>query len=82
MRKKPEKSKEQKIAENFFPMNPTDAKITTEKPYKRPLSVELPNVSKGRKKRSVKKKRKTIKKKISALKYEPPKISLKKGKRR
>jgi DNA topoisomerase-1 len=86
MRKKQEKSKEQKTAENFFPMDPSDAKLTIEKAYKKPLDVELPTVTKERKKRVVKKKTtrkysKTTKKKVKKTKieYEIPKISLKKG---
>jgi DNA topoisomerase-1 len=87
MRKKPEKSKEQKLAENFFPMDPSDVKLTVEKPYKQPLNVEIETVPKERKKRVVKKKTKKYSKKTSSkksfisktkLNYEPPKISLKK----
>jgi len=85
MRKKPEKSKEQKLAENFFPLDPSDAKITVEKVYKKPLDVELPNIPKERKKRVVKKKTKKYSKKVTKktsskkIDYKPPKISLKKN---
>jgi len=85
MRKKPEKSKEQRLAENFFPLDPSDAKLTVEKEYKKPLDVELPNIPKARKKRVVKKKTKKYSKKVTKktsskkIDYEPPKISLKKN---
>lgn len=40
MRKKPEKTKEQKVTENYFPVDVTDVKYAVEKPYK-PMNVEV-----------------------------------------
>jgi len=91
MRKKPEKTQGQKLAENYFPVDATDVKYAIEKKYKQPLNVDLASTptSKPRKTRIVKKtitkkySKKTLgNKKVSGgktkLNYEPPKISLKK----
>lgn len=80
MRKKPEKSKEQKLAEGYFPVDERDVSFAVEKPYKRPLEVELASVKKQkipRKKKSSKNK-KSFKKKVSKLDYEPSSFKLKK----
>lgn len=93
MRKKPEKTQGQKLAENYFPVDPSDVKLTIEKKYKQPLNVELASsqAPKPRKKRVVKNKtagkkysKKTFGSKKSSsgktkLNYEPPKIELKKN---
>lgn len=91
MRKKPEKSKEQKLAENYFPVDERDVLHAIEKPYKRPLEVELANVKISSPRKKVSKK-KYVKKKVAKksskgkskyskkeINYEPPKISLKKN---
>lgn len=65
MRRKPEKTKEQKTAENYFPIDESSVQHAVEKVYKRPLSVEIPEIPKERKKRVVKKiVRKYVKKKV------------------
>ncbi|MFA5071627.1 MAG: DNA topoisomerase I [Candidatus Pacearchaeota archaeon] len=92
MRKKPEKTQGQKLAENFFPMDPSDVKLTIEKKYRQPLEVDLASsqAPKARKTRVTKKKisgkkyskktsAKTTRKTSSKLNYETPKISLKKN---
>ncbi len=38
MRKKQEKTREEKAAETYFPMRQSDIKLTVEKPYKKPLT--------------------------------------------
>lgn len=83
MRKKPVKSKEQKLAENYFPVDANDVKYAIEKTYK-PQGTGIAQVieTKGKKKRkSVKKILKSKKGKSSSgiKNYEPPKITLKKG---
>ncbi|MDD5012298.1 MAG: DNA topoisomerase I [Candidatus Nanoarchaeia archaeon] len=84
MRKKPEKSKEQKLAENYFPVDERDIKYAVEKPYKQPLNVELvtskiKSPRKTTKKKVVKRKGKSVKKYSGKEKsYEPPKVNLKK----
>lgn len=91
MRKKPEKSKEQKLAENYFPVDARDVKYAIEKPYKQPLNVELatskikvPKKKIISKKKSFSKKKKITKNSLrggrvgTAKEFEPPKVSLKK----
>jgi DNA topoisomerase I len=78
MRKKPEKSKEQKIAEGYFPVNETDVNYAIEKPYKS-KEIEVISIKKGKKKISKSKKiSKKTKFSRTEKKYEAPKISLKK----
>ncbi|MCK9595740.1 DNA topoisomerase I [Candidatus Pacearchaeota archaeon] len=88
MRKKPEKSKEQRIAEGYFPVDSTDVKYAVEKIYK-PKEIEVIALTKGKKTNGIRKTGKGIKKtsrktgKISKrsftkLEYEAPKITLKK----
>jgi len=89
MRKKQKKSREEKIVENYFPVDETDLKHTTEKieknilieskttvekPYFRLSKNEIEKVEKVLKKKS-KRKTTTFKKQI----YKQPKISLKKN---
>ncbi|MCL5018302.1 MAG: DNA topoisomerase I [Candidatus Pacearchaeota archaeon] len=93
MRKKPEKSKEQKLAENYFPVDERDVKYAVEKVYKQPLNVELTNSKIKTPRKNISKKKKSVKKtpykknskkvgKVGANKssvnFEPPKINLKK----
>jgi len=85
MRKKPEKSKGQKLAENYFPVDERDVKYAIEKPYKQPLDVELATSkikAPGKKssgKKSIRKIKKTVKKYSKKEKdFEPTKINLKK----
>jgi DNA topoisomerase I len=88
MKKKAKKSKEQVIAENYFPVEERDVKYAIEKENK-PMNVEITTISKPlRKTRKTYKKtfqKKIIKKKfsksssISEKKYEAPKITLKKN---
>jgi DNA topoisomerase I len=85
MRKKPEKSQAQKLAENYFPVDERDVKYAVEKPYKQPLNVELATskVKTPRKKITKKKTKKTKKfsktsKSKSAISFEPQEINLKK----
>jgi DNA topoisomerase-1 len=78
MPKKINKSKEQKLAENYFPVDESDVRHAVEKIYNKPVSIsELSpvkkKVSKIRKKRVSKKKTK----KSSVKKYVVPKIELK-----
>jgi len=93
MPKKPKKSKEEKLAENYFPVDETDLKRTTEKIVKAPLtkeeilkgSIEKPYSKPDTKSLEVvekapkKRKRKYKKKtKISGItKYIPTKLNLK-----
>jgi DNA topoisomerase I len=86
MKKKATKSKEQVIAENYFPVEERDVKYAIEKENK-PMDVEITTISKpARKVRITSKKtfkKKIVKKKFSKKystpeKYEAPKITLKK----
>ncbi len=83
-KKKQKKSREEKIVENYFPVDETDLKYAIEKPVKEEADVEViektnkPKKRKTTKKTSTKKsKNKTTKKK--SIDYNPPKISLKKN---
>jgi len=89
MPKNPKKSKEEKTAENYFPMNLGDIKKTTEKSeksfvppanyliiekkYKSPSRKSFETIEKKSKKKITKTKRRIIKKEN----YVPPKINLK-----
>ncbi len=70
MRKKRAKTKEEKVAEEYFPVDETDLKIAIEKEYKKPERKSLEKVEKKARKKKVMPKKKT--------KYSPPKIKLKK----
>lgn len=72
MPRKQKKTKEEKIVENFFPVDPTDLKKTVEKKYKKPDRRSLEKVEKIKK--PVKRKRKITKTKKE---YKIPKIKLK-----
>jgi DNA topoisomerase-1 len=86
MKKKATKSKEQVIAENYFPVEARDVKYAIEKENK-PMDVEITTISKPARKTKITSK-KTYKKKIikkkstkkyaKPEKYEAPKIILKK----
>jgi DNA topoisomerase I len=88
MRKKREKTREEKAAEGYFPVNATDFKYTIEKPYKKPQTesqeIILKKTKRPRKikaprkntKKSFPKKGKVSRKKIDAS-YEQPQIKLK-----
>jgi DNA topoisomerase I len=88
MRKKPKKFREEKIAENYFPIDETNLKNTTEKIEKtknyediRKISVEKEYKKKPRESTSTtkKKSRKKTKKKTSKkIEFSPQKINLKK----
>jgi len=82
MRKKPVKSKEQKLAENYFPVDAGDVKYAIEKAYK-PQGTGIAQVieTKGRKKKKTfKKSSKSKKGKTSSeiKNYEPQEVTLKK----
>jgi len=80
MKKKAQKSSEQKLAENYFPVDEGDVKYAVEKPQKEKL--DFTEVTKKPRKFVKRKTKKTFRKtKSSAFvkKYEIPKISLKKG---
>ena len=83
MPKKQKKTKEEKIAENYFPVDTSDLKRTIEKPYK-PLASEtiIQTEEKPKKKTTSKKRTYNKKKKKSSSKipkkFTLPKISLKK----
>ena len=73
-RKKLKKTKEEKIAEDYFPVDEKDVKYAVEKEYKKPDRKSLEKIEKpAKRKRKITKK--TIKKKTE---YKVPKINLKK----
>jgi len=81
MRKKKQKPAEQKIAEEYFPVNERDVKYAIEKQYK-PLETEFTQISQPKEKKkkitSVKKSFKKPKSSKPLKEYKIPKISLKK----
>ncbi len=79
MRKKKQKPAEQKIAEEYFPVDQTDLKYAIEKKY-RPLETEFTQVEKAKGKRKPKKlsKKTKLPKSPKTKEYKIPKISLKK----
>ncbi|MDP2628653.1 MAG: DNA topoisomerase [Nanoarchaeota archaeon] len=86
MPKKPKKSKEERIAENYFPVYKEDLKRTIEKEYKEidPKSLEkieevkqIKTKRKYSRKKSSKNKTSPKKRKTIEKKFIPPKISLK-----
>ncbi len=83
MPRKAKKSKEETLAENYFPVNVKDVKYAVEKEHK-PMDVDISVISKPKRKINATRKKKVVKKnvrkKISApmKKYEIPNISLKK----
>ncbi len=83
MKKKRKKSKEEKVAENYFPVDESDLKYTIEKPYKKPKISEIETIEKPKKARKKTTKRKTSKKttkrKPKISDYSPPKTKLKKS---
>ncbi len=76
MPRKKIKSKEERTAEEYFPIDETDVRYAVEKPYKKTESSEIVEKinKKNYNKRSYNKKRKT-----KQAKYTPSKISLKKN---
>jgi DNA topoisomerase I len=90
-RKKQTKTKEEKLASEFFPVDEEDIKYAIEKPYKRPDLKSLIKIEKQGKKPVKKKVRKTTKRKTTKKKsvkknvkkskkeFKVPKIKLKKG---
>jgi DNA topoisomerase-1 len=74
MLKKQKKTKEERIAENFFPVNPADLKKTVEKEYKKPDRKSLEKVETTKEKP----KKRTKKPKTKKIEYKPKKIKLKK----
>jgi DNA topoisomerase I len=82
MRKKQKKSKEEKIAENYFPVDESNLKNTIEKPYKKLDISKIETIEKPKKKISPKKRKSSAKKKKSKTKkvtYSYPKTKLKKS---
>ena len=81
MRKKKQKPAEQKIAEEYFPVNERDVKYAIEKQYK-PLETEFTQISQPKEtKKKITRAKKSFKKSKSSKplkEYKPPKISLKK----
>jgi len=81
MRKKKQKPAEQKIAEEYFPVNERDVKYAIEKQYK-PLETEFTQISQSKEtKKKITRAKKSFKKSKSSKplkEYKPPKISLKK----
>ncbi len=77
MRKRKTKSRETKIAEEYFPVDKTDLKYAIEKPQKSPELAEIINNKKkvSKKKKTIKRRKKTVKK---IKEYKPQKINLKK----
>ena len=75
MPRKQKKTKEEKTAEDFFPIDEDDLKYAVEKTYSKPNRKSLEKVEKGKKptKRKGKKKRK-----IKKSEFKPKKIKLKK----
>jgi len=80
MRKKPEKTKEERIAEGFFPIGEDNLKYAVEKKYSKPDRISLEKVEKTRKIQKRGKKKTSGKKiiRISKKEYKPEKIKLKK----
>ena len=86
MPRKVKKSKEETLAENYFPVNVKDVKYAVEKEHK-PMDVDISVISKPKRKINATRKKKVVKKNVrkkmsgksSKLgKYEAPNISLKK----
>jgi len=80
MPRKSQKPKEQKIAEEYFPVDAGDVKHAVEKEYKKPVTISemIPEKKVRKKKRKVSKKN-FSRKKVSNKKYEIPKLNLKKN---
>lgn len=82
MKKKQTKSKEEKIAENYFPVSESSLKNTIEKPYKKLDISEIETIEKPKKKKILLKrkspKKKKTKSKEKTLEYSHPKTKLKK----
>jgi len=78
-RKKQIKTKEEKVVENYFPVDESNLKNTIEKPYKQIDRRSLETIEKPKKK--TRKKRKTTKKskKTKKTEFKPPKVALKKS---
>ena len=74
-RKPPKKTKEEKIAENYFPVDESDLKYTIEKEYKKPDERNLEEIIVKKKKKT----RKIVKKIKKKSEFTVPKISLKKN---
>ena len=72
MPRKIKKTKEEKIAENFFPIHPDDSKQTIEKKYKKPDRKSLEKVEKASKRKKKTTKLRTKKEfKIPKIKLKP-----------
>lgn len=71
MPKKQKKTKEEKIAENFFPINPSDLKQTIEKKYKKPDRKSLEKVEKISKRKQKITRTKKKEYKIPRIKLKP-----------
>jgi len=71
MPRKQKKTKEEKIAENFFPIDPSDSKQTIEKKYKKPDIRSLEKVEK------ISKRKKKATKSRTKKEFKIPKIKLK-----
>ncbi len=79
LRKRQRKSHEQKIAEEFFPVDKTDLRYSIEKPYKTKVSPQ--QINKKQRKFGKKRSKENISKRTQRKKveYKSKKISLKKG---
>ena len=75
MRRKQKKTKEEKLVENFFPVDEDDLKHAIEKKYKKPERKSLEKVEKIKKPRKKRVTKKTIKTKKAE--YKVPSIKLK-----
>ena len=78
-RTKIKKTKEEKIAEEYFPVDKSDLKHTIEKQYKKPDRKSLEKIEKPAKKKRKARKKTTRKKPVTKKEYKIPKISLKKS---
>ncbi len=81
IRKRIEKTKEEKVAENYFPVDESDLKHTVEKEYKKPDPKSLETIEKPANKKRKTTKRKKAGKKTGTKKkteFKPPKVKLKK----
>ena len=78
--KKQDKTREEKIAENYFPVDESNVKGAVEKAYKKPDLKSLETIEKPAKSSNKKTTRKktTKKRETKKVEYKPPKISLKK----
>jgi DNA topoisomerase-1 len=70
MPRKPKKTKEEKVVEDFFPLDPYNIKYSIEKPVKENYLIEEKKIKKGRKKKNKIKHKKTKKEKMYSVKVK------------